>query len=75
MDHDDIMLNIVTGSGQHPSNQRAEIEAKKMTKADMKRMKYSMKMKLNTNRLRAKGNKFLNTSPNREVHSPRPEAK
>jgi hypothetical protein len=50
MDNDDIMLNIVTGTSKLQTTRQIEQPTKKISKTDVKRMKYSMKMKLNTSR-------------------------
>lgn len=54
MDNDDMMLNIVTSNpvraGSKAKSSEDNESNKKMTKTDVKRMKYSMKMKYNSNK-------------------------
>ncbi len=47
---EDIMLNIVSSSKTVPSVKSSNGEEKKMSKTDIKRMKYSEKMKRNVNK-------------------------
>lgn len=47
---EDIMLNIVSGSKNVTSVKSSNGEDKKMSKTDIKRMKYSEKMKRNVNK-------------------------
>ncbi len=52
------MLNIVSNSRTVPSAKSSNGEEKKMSKTDIKRMKYSEKMKRNVNKSKKSKNGF-----------------
>lgn len=52
------MLNIVSNSRTLPSVKNSNGEEKKMSKTDIKRMKYSEKMKRNVNKSKKSKNGF-----------------